>query len=438
MARRRFGWIHKRKLASGTWYYVQWTEPSADGGPGRRVTRSAGRSLRKAKKLLAEMESKVLLGTYAPPPTVAETRRPDPEPVPVEVETFVAYATRILKDRLKPELKPKTLELYEGNLAALSAYFGARDVTAADGTKNTVAAKRLDEITGASFLDFRAWRRTNCRWKYGATIKTKDEKGEVVSEAPRPLADSTINRDHHFAGLIFGHAVADGLLADNPLARIRVAGGRSKGVAKYREREGRRIVLSKGEIATLILKCDTQFRSLVLAALFTGCRKGELLALRWSDINFDRKKVSIYRTKDESADDLDLHPVLAEELDRLKKSRDGVKPGDLVFLNRWGKPWQDVRKAWGRALAGAKLAGRKGLVFHSLRHSFASHFLEGGGAITDLQAQLGHSKVATTQRYARMIDERRRSTVFALNFGTKPKRQTRKAETKPERAASGS
>ena len=57
--RRRFGWIHERKLASGTWYYVQWTEPSATGGPGRRVTRSAGRNLKDAKKALDDMEKQI-------------------------------------------------------------------------------------------------------------------------------------------------------------------------------------------------------------------------------------------------------------------------------------------------------------------------------------------------------------------------------------------
>lgn len=57
-------------------------------------------------------------------------------------------------------------------------------------------------------------------------------------------------------------------------------------------------------------------------------------------------------------------------------------------------------------------------MFHAQRHTFATHFLEGGGAITDLQAQLSHSKVSTTQRYTRMVDRRRKATVLALDCGT--------------------
>ena len=58
----------------------------------------------------------------------------------------------------------------------------------------------------------------------------------------------------------------------------------------------------------------------------------------------------------------------------------------------------------------------KGLSIYSLRHTFACHFLQGGGAITDLKSQLGHADITTTQIYAQLVDERRRKTVFGLNF----------------------
>jgi integrase len=419
--RRRFGWIFSRKGAGAaeTWY-AQWVE-RRPGQPSRRVTRAVG-SKAEAKEFLDDLEKKALVGSYSTPPTVAETETPPTAAPTPASETFVAYAERILKDRLKADLRPKTIELYGGNVAALSGFFGERTVTADDGTTRTVPAKRLDELRSTDFLDYRAWRRTNCRWKYGAVLK--DEEGNEVGR--REVANSTLNRDHNFALLILGHAVADGLIPENPLARVRAAGGRSKGVAKLRESESRRVVLSKAEVARLILACDPQLRPLVLAALFTGCRRGELLDLRWRDVSFDRMKVSVVREKDRSADQLDLHPVLKEELEQVRDRRKENKaPGDFVFLNRYGEQWKDVRRAWGRALKQAKLGDRPGLVFHALRHTFATHFLEGGGAITDLQAQLGHSKVSTTQRYTRMVDERRKATVLALDYGTK-------AATKPD------
>jgi integrase/recombinase XerD len=57
----------------------------------------------------------------------------------------------------------------------------------------------------------------------------------------------------------------------------------------------------------------------------------------------------------------------------------------------------DYRKPWKRALKAAKIPNRKGLSLYCLRHTFATHLLEGGGGITDLKGQLGHSDLSTTQ-----------------------------------------
>ena len=54
---------------------------------------------------------------------------------------------------------------------------------------------------------------------------------------------------------------------------------------------------------------------------------------------------------------------------------------------------------------------------HSLRHTFAVHFLEGGAAVTDLQGVLGHADLSTTQIYARMVDSRTRESLVALDYG---------------------
>ncbi len=72
---------------------------------------------------------------------------------------------------------------------------------------------------------------------------------------------------------------------------------------------------------------------------------------------------------------------------------------------------------------------RAGLTSHSLRHSFATHFLTGGGNVRDLQAQLGHSRLETTQRYADLVSERRRAGVLALDFAPGRRRRARRAST---------
>jgi len=156
----------------------------------------------------------------------------------------------------------------------------------------------------------------------------------------------------------------------------------------------------------------------LLAAIYTGARKSELTSLRWRDVDFEGGKISLVRSKVGNCDSIDLHPALRKELLRLR-NKGKRPPGDEhVFLSWHGTPYCDVRKVWNLALAAAEISAREGLTFHSLRHSFATHFLEGGGSTTDLMAQLGHSKLETTQIYAAALSERRRATVMAMDFAT--------------------
>jgi integrase len=163
-----------------------------------------------------------------------------------------------------------------------------------------------------------------------------------------------------------------------------------------------------------------------VAGVYTGARKCELTRLRWSDIDFAGGKIALYRPKVGNADSIDLHPDVAEELKALRARREKrkeVRDTDHVFLSRRGGPFTNVSRSWEITLERAGLAGREGLTFHSLRHSHATWFLSNGGSITDLQAQLGHAAVSTTQIYAAAVNERRRATVLAMQFRPAGKRK---------------
>jgi integrase/recombinase XerD len=118
-----------------------------------------------------------------------------------------------------------------------------------------------------------------------------------------------------------------------------------------------------------------------------------------------------------------LHSVMAAELKRIKKARASagkriVADSEPVFLSERGTPYRYYRRAWESAVRRAGLANRQGLVFHSLRHTFAAHYLENGAAVTDLQGLLGHASLSTTQVYASMVDQRARASLEALDFET--------------------
>ncbi len=404
--RRRFGHVFPRRWKSGrTTWAAQWFDQTQDG---KRVTRHFDTE-KDAHDFLDELERRILAKVYETPPTLAETMRTEPvagtalgradedeQPTVPAIPSFTAYAESVIENRLVATLAKGTLGLYRAALKALTAFYGDTP---------------LDEITPSSWLDYRAWR-------LGVRNSTH---GTATTVSPR-----TVNADQQFASRILNEAVLDGHIERNPLAGLR----------KLREPKRPRRYLSKDEIARLIEHSPKHFRPLVVAAVYTGARKSELTALRWSDIDFDRGKITLVRSKVGNVDAIDLHPAVRTALLRLRMRRKKTGPGDHVFLSRRGTPFSNVTKSWAIALRGAGLEGREGLTFHCLRHSFATHFLEGGGAVTDLQQQLGHAALATTQIYAASLSERRRSAVLALDFranGEKGATTRRRAR----RAASG-
>ncbi len=380
--RRRFGRVTSRKWPSGrrTWRALWYCKDER-----RRISRSFD-TQKEATEFLAELERRVITRTYEVPPTITQAEHEDQEERDAtrksRVPTLIGYAEDIIDRRFEPVLAKGSLGVYRAALRAWKDFFGAR---------RGRRAVRLDKVTPAMWLDYRAWRAKSRNSNYG-------EKTTV--------SNRTLNADQQCVVRILNEAVLDGHLDTNPLA----------GMKKLRETRRPRRYLTKQELGRLIANCPEHFRPLLLMAIYTGARKGELTRLRWSDIDFTGAKISLYRPKTGNADWIDLHPAVATELIRMRDAREKVRPDDHVFLSCRGTPYVEIRRSWDLALKAAGLDGREGLTPHSLRHSFAVHFLEGGGAVTDLQQQLGHAELATTQIYAAGLSERRRATVMALDF----------------------
>ncbi len=389
--RRRFGNIFSRKWASGrrTWSAVWYCKTE-----GRKLTRAFDTE-KEAKDFLAEVEKRLLTETYEVPPTLSEVEEKEEQARAAvrrpRCPTLLAYAEDVIERRLDPVLSDGAMGVLRAALRAWTGFFGARD-----GRR----AVKLDEITPAMLLDYRAWRATHRNSRYGPD---------------KPISPRTINSDHTALVRILNEAVLDGHLERNPLA----------GMKKLRETRRQRRYLTKEELSALITNCPDHFRPFVVTAAYTGARKGELTRLRWSDLDFENGKIALYRPKVGNADWIDMHPAVAAELTRLREERERalaekgerVLPEHHVFVSWHGTPYKEIRRSWDLALKAAGLDGREGLTPHSLRHSFATHFLQNGGAVTDLQQQLGHAELATTQIYASALSARRRAAVMALDFG---------------------
>jgi len=153
---------------------------------------------------------------------------------------------------------------------------------------------------------------------------------------------------------------------------------------------------------------DRQDGELVRVAAYAGLRRGELVALRWRDVDFARRKLVVRRavsgdvevssTKSRRAREVPLPDQAAGALDRLSQRGDFFSPDDYVFVNRLGRRLDGsaLRRRVERA---RDAAGLPPLRFHDLRHTYGSQLVAGGIDLASVKAAMGHSRITTTERY---------------------------------------
>lgn len=162
-------------------------------------------------------------------------------------------------------------------------------------------------------------------------------------------------------------------------------------------------------------------KAMVLVALDAGLRRGEIIALRWGDVDLKARAVrvrsSLWRRHETSPKSgkgrsVPLSTRLAEALKAHRHLR-----GDRVFCREDGHQLNadDIRKI----LTGlCKKAGLRHVGWHVLRHSFASHLVQRGVPLRAVQELMGHADIRTTMRYAHLAPATLRSAIDALEVGT--------------------
>jgi integrase len=150
--------------------------------------------------------------------------------------------------------------------------------------------------------------------------------------------------------------------------------------------------------------------ALYAAAVFTGMRAGELAGLRWADVNWNERIITVQRSfrGPTKAGDVRHVPILDALLPTLRAWR-LRSSGAFVFTNRDDRMLLPSSRAFQevlhRVLTRAELKGDDGaryITFHDLRHTFASHWMMNGGDLFKLQKILGHKSVQMTMRYAHL------------------------------------
>jgi integrase len=237
----------------------------------------------------------------------------------------------------------------------------------------------------------------------------------------KQLAPATVLKVVALLKEMFKHAVQWGYLDANP--------------AQYVERPRVEIeemqILTPPEIRCLLEAAEEPVRTMILCAVLTGMRRGELLGLKWEDIDFERNRIQVRRSlwrgqlispkSRRSRRAIDLAPTLKAALARLPSRF----KGETVFTAADGgriDPDNFINRDWARTLRRSRL---RRIRFHDLRHTYASLLIAQGAHPKYIQVQLGHASIQTTlDRYGHLMPETHEAEARKLDrlvFGTGPR-----------------
>ena len=293
----------------------------------------------------------------------------------------------------------------------------------------TVFRKRKVEIAEGKFLDKRKvprcsfnelallyleWAKVN-HGGYASTHsrvkQLKEEFGDSqLSEITPLMVDTyvtrraalrkpaTVNRELQILHHMFCKAQEWGKALDNPVKHQR----------PLRANNRRLRYLSLEEIERLLAIADESLRPLLITALHTGLRRGELFHLTWHDVDFKQGIIRVVRTKNGERREIPTSATLQATLQRLPRRLDS----EHVFPGKTGHGLVDIRKRFRRALAEAEI---EGFVFHDLRHTFASHLVMSGVDLMTVKEFLGHKDIKMTLRYAHLAPDYKRSAISRLD-----------------------
>lgn len=149
----------------------------------------------------------------------------------------------------------------------------------------------------------------------------------------------------------------------------------------------------------------------VLLALNTGCRKTELLTLKWSDVNIDRRFL-VLRPENTKANRRRAVPLNDRALLALRSRQHG-NTSDWVFAKRNGERVKALDWLFRKAV---RLAGLSDFRIHDLRHTFASWLVSEGVELVKVRDLLGHTSITMTERYAHLMPNRLLDAVQVLDL----------------------
>ncbi len=238
------------------------------------------------------------------------------------------------------------------------------------------------------------------KYLYSITPKDIEQfKMERLKETvgSKNVSAATVNRQLDVLSAMLNKAVEWGNLQSSPM----------KSVRSLKVPPGRLRFLEKEEIVKLLGNCTKNLKPIVVLALFTGMRRGEIFGLKWHDIDVKRNIITLLDTKNGEKREVPMNEQVKTALIRVRKHPDTA----YIFCNEKGIPVHDVRKSYSTAL---RKSGITNFRFHDLRHTFASQLVMSGVDLNTVRELLGHKDIAMTLRYSHLAASHKQRAVDLL------------------------
>ncbi|MBQ8636298.1 site-specific integrase [bacterium] len=256
--------------------------------------------------------------------------------------------------------------------------------------------------------------------KYFGNIELNEITPQLIEDfktkikADRNNKNATINRHLEALSKMLNIAVANNLLDKNPMWSVKKLKENNYKIRVLLVDEEKRLFeeIERGyevvgrDRKKKIIYPYLHLRPLIICALQTGMRRGEIFNLKWKCIDFEYEFIELLETKSGKSRRVPISSKLMEVLNSL--SRDS----EYVFVNQnTGEPYNDIKNSFHTVL---KKANIENFRFHDFRHTAATRMLEKGADIRTVQEILGHSSVVITQRYTHSTPQYKKKAIELL------------------------
>ncbi len=236
-------------------------------------------------------------------------------------------------------------------------------------------------------------------------VECRDDLAQGETPRKTKRSNSTVNRYMSTLSHAFSIAVMEwGWLDDNPFRKV----------STLKEPRGRVRFLDDDERKTLLDACKNHSNimyTIVVIALSTGARKGEILSLKWSQVNLNKGMITIHDTKNNERRSIPLqgHALgLVKDLGKVRSL-----DTNYLFPSKNNPDKQlSIDTVWKGIIKDSEIVNFR---FHDLRHSAASYLAMNGASIPEIAEVLGHKTLQMVKRYSHLTDQHTTKVVAKMN-----------------------